>query len=82
MLKPGGRFAFLEHVAAPRGTRLRTAQNMVRPAWQFIADGCQPNRETWQALESAGFAHLSLERFPVAAPFVSPHIAGMATKAG
>src|SRR5512141_1355367 len=53
VLKPGGRFVFLEHVAAPAGTRQRTAQNIVRPAWQFMADGCQPNRETWQALEGA-----------------------------
>ncbi len=34
VLKPGGRFLFIEHVAAPRGTWLRRAQQGVRPVWK------------------------------------------------
>src|SRR5690242_6004104 len=43
VLKPGGRFVFLEHVAAPQGTRLRTVQRWIRPVWRRIADGCHPD---------------------------------------
>jgi SAM-dependent methyltransferase len=80
VLRPGGRFLFIEHVAAPRHTRLRHLQNAVRPVWQFLVDGCQPNRETWRALEQAGFAQVSYERFDTPVAIVGPHIAGQATK--
>jgi len=46
VLKPGGRFLFIEHVAAPRGTRLWRIQNLVTPLWKRLGDGCHPNRET------------------------------------
>src|SRR5439155_26769491 len=35
VLRPGGRFIFIEHVASPPGTRLRRLQNLVRPVWQL-----------------------------------------------
>ncbi|HEY3288771.1 MAG TPA: class I SAM-dependent methyltransferase [Anaerolineae bacterium] len=79
VLKPGGQFVFIEHVAA-RGGSARRLQNLIRPIWQFIGDGCQPNRETWVTLQAAGFAHLELEHFRVDAPIVSPHIAGVGTR--
>lgn len=80
VLKPGGQFLFIEHVAAPQGTRLRARQNRITPLWQYMADGCQPNRETWVALQQAGFAQLNFERFNVHVPIVGPHIAGVAKK--
>ena len=80
VLKPGGRFIFIEHVAESHGTRLRTMQNVISPLWQFVGDGCHPNRETWHAFETAGFAHLNYERFSVPIPIVGPHIAGIAVK--
>jgi SAM-dependent methyltransferase len=78
VLKPGGRFVFIEHVAAPRGTTLRRWQNLVRPIWQALGDGCQPNRETWQAIADAGFARVHLDHFDTQLPLVKPHIAGYA----
>ncbi len=80
VLRPGGRYVFLEHVAALPGTPLRRLQSWIRPLSRLLADGCCPDRETWRALEAAGFAPLSLEHFHVHVPIVSPHIAGMATK--
>ncbi len=80
VLRPGGRYIFLEHVAAPAGTGLRRLQRWVRPVSRFLADGCQPDRETWRALENAGFLPLTLEHFRVRVPIVSPHIAGLAVK--
>ncbi len=81
-LKPGGKFLFIEHVAAARGTRLRRAQNLVRRPWRWLSEGCMPNRETWTAIEDGGFAEVQLERFlaDVPMPLVGPHIAGTATK--
>jgi len=80
VLKPGGRFVFVEHVAAPQGTPLCRAQQLTRPVWRRCVDGCHPDRETWRSLEAAGFSHLDYERFDVALPIpiVRPHIAGMA----
>ncbi|BAY33091.1 type 11 methyltransferase [Nostoc carneum NIES-2107] len=80
VLKPGGRFLFIEHIAAPSGTFLRRVQSTVRPIWQFLGDGCHPDRETWVALEQAGFSKLNYEHFEAPFPIVSPHIMGVATK--
>jgi SAM-dependent methyltransferase len=78
ILKPGGLFVFIEHVAAPRGTLLRRIQRAVRPAWRVLADGCEPDRETWQRVERAGFEEVRMEHFRVKVPLVGPHIAGVA----
>ncbi|MBI2816543.1 MAG: class I SAM-dependent methyltransferase [Acidobacteria bacterium] len=80
VLKPGGRFLFIEHVAAPRGSRLRRVQDWLRPLWTKIGDGCHPNRETWQYIESAGFASVQIEHFRLPLGPVSTQIAGTASK--
>jgi ubiquinone/menaquinone biosynthesis C-methylase UbiE len=81
VLKPGGRFLFIEHVAARRGTWLRRIQSLVKPLWRLMADGCHPDRETRIALERAGFAEVEVEEFAAPLPVVRPHIAGTAVKA-
>ncbi|HEU0006642.1 MAG TPA: class I SAM-dependent methyltransferase [Terriglobia bacterium] len=81
VLKPGGRFLFLEHVAAARGTSLRRWQRLARPISALLGDGCHPDRETWSDIEQAGFAPIQLEHFEIASAVLSkPHIAGVATK--
>jgi SAM-dependent methyltransferase len=80
VLKPGGRFAFIEHVAAPRGTRLRASQDFFQPLWTLLADGCHPNRETWLAISLAGFVRVELEHFRSSGGLAGPHIAGTAVK--
>lgn len=79
-LKPGGKFVFVEHVAAPRGSSLRRWQDLLRPLWQMLGDGCRPNRETWRAIADAGFDQVHLEHFETHLPLVKPHIAGYAVK--
>lgn len=86
VLAPGGRFVFLEHVAAPSGSLLRGVQRGIKPIWRALGDGCRPDRETGAALQRAGFDAVTYERFPVAPSFppfsiIKPHIAGVATKA-
>lgn len=63
VLKPGGRFVFIEHVAAENGTRLRSFQNFVQPLWTFVGDGCHPNRETWDTISQAGFSQVDIQHF-------------------
>jgi SAM-dependent methyltransferase len=79
-LKPGGRFVFMEHVAAPQGTRLRRLQRCLKPVWRKLADGCEPDREISLSLEHAGFAEVNYSRFSAPLPVVSPQIMGVARK--
>lgn len=82
VLKPGGRLLFIEHVAAPAGSRLRRVQMLVRPLWGLLADGCNPACGTEAALERAGFAAVEYERITAPLPVVSPQIVGVARKGG
>lgn len=82
VLNPGGRFLFIEHVAAPRGSFLRLSQRFVSPVWKKIGDGCHPDRETWRAVDRAGFQEIDYKRFRVPLPVIGPHIAGKAIKPG
>ena len=85
VLKPGGRLLFYEHVAAPSGSWLRTAQATVRPFWALLAGGCRVDQETVRLIELAGFTEIHVEyfsakRFGLWVPFVQPHVAGCAIK--
>ncbi len=80
VLKPGGRFVFVEHVGAPRGTARRRRQELVKPAWRWMADGCEPDRDTADRIAGAGFREVDIERFLMPYPVVGPHIAGQAVK--
>ncbi len=80
VLRPGGKFVFIEHVAAPAGSRTRHLQRWIRPLWKVIGDGCQPDRETWTAIGQAGFHNVDIQHFRVPFPIVGPHIRGVALK--
>jgi ubiquinone/menaquinone biosynthesis C-methylase UbiE len=80
VLRPGGRFAFVEHVAAPADSRLRFWQGVINPPWRFIGDGCNLNRETWAAIEMAGFSQVEIEHLSLPYFVAAPHIAGQAVK--
>jgi ubiquinone/menaquinone biosynthesis C-methylase UbiE len=82
VLRPGGRFLFLEHVAASEGTFLRTVQKAIKPLWKRMADGCRPDRETWKAIEQAGFDRVEIKHFRLSLPVVGPQIIGTALKPG
>ena len=78
VLKPGGKFVFVEHVAAPVGTGLRRLQNLGTPLTRWLGDGCHLNRETWHFIESAGFREVRCEHLRLPIPLNGPHIAGYA----
>ena len=80
VLKPGGRFIFVEHVAAQRGTALRRIQRIVQPVWSCMADGCHPDRDTGELISQAGFRSLVSDGFSLPLGPVAPHIAGVAVR--
>jgi ubiquinone/menaquinone biosynthesis C-methylase UbiE len=80
VLKPGGQFIFLEHVAAECGSWTRKIQNGIEPVWKTLFDNCHPNRETGKALETVGFTEVIYRKFQLSFPIISPHIAGVAKK--
>jgi SAM-dependent methyltransferase len=61
VLRPGGRFRFVEHVAAPRGLRARV-QRGIRHPWGWVFEGCDPHRHTADIVAQAGFSSLHVER--------------------
>jgi SAM-dependent methyltransferase len=80
ILRPGGRYAFLEHVAAPEGSLLRGIQHTVRRPWAWVFEGCSCERDLAAVIGSAGFASVEIEHYRVRSPFVpaNPQIAGWA----
>jgi SAM-dependent methyltransferase len=82
VLRPGGLLLFLEHVAAPGGTRDRRVQGLVDPIWRCVAGGCRLTRDTEAHIRAAGFSIESLERAPMrpALRFVRPTIRGVARR--
>jgi ubiquinone/menaquinone biosynthesis C-methylase UbiE len=60
VLKPGGYFIFLEHVAAPEGTSIKRWQNWLNPIWRIVGDNL--NRETEEAIIRAGFKMKEIKR--------------------
>ncbi len=80
VLAPGGRFVFVEHVAAPRGSGTRRLQQVLKPLWKPLVAGCHPDRDTGLLLEAAGFRDVHLSHFHLNIPVVGPHIAGYAVK--
>jgi len=82
ILKPGGRYLFLEHVAAPPGSGLRRLQGVLEPPWKWLFEGCHLNRDTHRVLREAGFKRVDMDCFMLSSammPF-TPHIFGMAVK--
>lgn len=49
VLRPGGRYLFLEHVHAGEGTALGRFQDLVELPHRYLAAGCHPNRRTFRA---------------------------------
>lgn len=61
VLKPGGRFFFVEHGLSD-DPKLQLWQNRLTPLQKVIADGCHLNRNIQQLVQQQ-FASVSLEKF-------------------
>ncbi|XP_074082021.1 thiol S-methyltransferase TMT1A [Macrotis lagotis] len=82
VLRPGGAFYFLEHVAAEPSTWNFFWQQVLRPSWFLMFDGCDLTKESWKPLEKANFSKLKLQHLqaPLSWKIVRPHILGYAMK--
>jgi ubiquinone/menaquinone biosynthesis C-methylase UbiE len=81
LLRPGGRYLFLEHVRA-HDARLARWQDRLAPLWGVIGGGCHPNRATLAALRASPLTVSEVQegRIPKAAPLVRPMISGVAER--
>jgi ubiquinone/menaquinone biosynthesis C-methylase UbiE len=81
VLRPGGRFYFLEHVLAEEGSWMRPLQHAIAPVWRRALGGCHPNRDTVGLLREAGFGSLEITREQILYPLpVASHILGVAVR--
>ncbi|QEO13090.1 class I SAM-dependent methyltransferase [Agromyces intestinalis] len=60
VLRPGGRFRFVEHVAGPPRSIRSWVQRAVRRPWGWTFEGCDPHRDTAAVIERAGFQRTSV----------------------
>jgi ubiquinone/menaquinone biosynthesis C-methylase UbiE len=82
ILRPGGRYAFVEHVVAPDNSPLRRLQRSVRRPWGWFFEGCSVERDLRALIESAGFAETTIDEYRLRGPFLAANtqIAGTARK--
>ena len=69
ILRPGGRFAFIEHVGSGPGP-IRAVQRLLRGPWRYVFDGCCLDRDTASSITAAGFADVRIEPFRFGGVFV------------
>ncbi len=70
ILKPGGRFVFLEHIAAQDRSPRWLLQNALLHLWRYTFEGCHTNRKTDLLIQSAGFRSVEMEHYTMKSPFV------------
>ena len=82
VLQPGGRFCFVEHVAAAEGTFTRRVQRAVRRPWRWVFEGCSCERDLAATIQAAGFKHVTIQPYRIHSPFLpfNTQIAGHATR--
>lgn len=68
VLRPGGRFVCVEHVAAPDGSAMLGLQRTIKRPWRWVFEGCDLCRDTGATLQSSGFSQVDVR------PFVLPTI--------
>lgn len=63
ILKPGGKFAFIEHVKAREKSVLSVIQTLMRKPWFWFFEGCDVRRSTKRLIENSGFSSVEIEEY-------------------
>lgn len=61
VLRPGGTFRFVEHVAAHPASPRRWIQRLLARPWACLFEGCDTQRDTAKAITDAGFSKVILK---------------------
>ncbi|NXS62175.1 MET7A protein, partial [Brachypteracias leptosomus] len=82
VLRPGGAFFFLEHVADDPSSWRYFWQQVCYPTWKLVFCGCCLTREPWKNMEEAKFSEVKLKHVSIPLPWtpIQPHIVGYAIK--
>lgn len=81
VLRPGGRYLFVEHVRSDDPGLARWQDRLERP-WRAVGHGCRCNQDTASLLHASGLEVERMEptRLPKAAKLVKPAIVGVAVR--
>jgi ubiquinone/menaquinone biosynthesis C-methylase UbiE len=83
VIRPGGELRFYEHVVSERALPARLQRLADATFWPRVGGGCHMSRDTTRAIEDAGFAIESHDRFPFSPGAPVPalaHILGVARR--
>ena len=82
VLKPGGRYLFIEHVRSYDSALLGRVQDLVALPHRYLAAGCHPNRRTERLFAESPLTveQLVHEPMPRSLPTVRPTIRGTARR--
>ena len=58
LLKPKGKFLFIEHGWSPDSS-VAACQNRLNDTWKFLVGGCHLNRDIGALIQDAGFCRVS-----------------------
>ena len=73
VLKPGGKYVFIEHGRSPRASTAKW-QDRVNPWWNKLTDGCNINRPIKEIVGDAGFEFESMREFKVTGPSLTSYM--------
>ncbi|GFR20396.1 methyltransferase-like protein 7A [Trichonephila clavata] len=82
VLKPGGKFLFLEHVAYPKSDWNYLLQVLAAPLWRNYFCGCNLTRRTGEEIKKTGFSNVDIETTYITTVwlYIRPKVLGIATK--
>ncbi|GFU32694.1 methyltransferase-like protein 7A [Nephila pilipes] len=82
VLKPGGKFLFVEHVAYPTSDWNYLIQCLTAPLWRTYFCGCNLNRKNGEEIKRTGFSNVEYETKynKKVWVYIRPQIVGIATK--
>lgn len=87
VLNKGGKFIFMEHIEAVKGSRIQFWQSILNVIWPTLCQGCHLTRLINIDIQNAGFRNTELDifevdfkKFKLIASLSRRHCAGIATK--